>query len=105
MPKSNVVFWENKFAENIQRDRNKIKELANNGFRVFVVWECELLKHTVETIRRVAFWIKQEPGQYDYVVNRKKLLAVAEQKVQHRIALYDLKSALSNIGKNEGQEK
>jgi DNA mismatch endonuclease (patch repair protein) len=41
-PKSRVDFWENKFSENIARDRRNMDELQSIGWRALVVWECEL---------------------------------------------------------------
>lgn len=41
-PKSNVEFWEAKFSGNVERDRRNVKKLQNSGWRVVVVWECEL---------------------------------------------------------------
>lgn len=41
-PKSNRQFWENKFEKNISRDIAKTKILESLGWRVFVVWQCEI---------------------------------------------------------------
>jgi DNA mismatch endonuclease (patch repair protein) len=41
-PKSSVDFWQRKFAGNAERDRNNAKQLRREGWRVIVVWECEL---------------------------------------------------------------
>ncbi len=41
-PKSNVDFWKEKFRRNIERDKQKSKELSENGWEVFTVWECEI---------------------------------------------------------------
>ncbi len=75
-PKSNVDFWEKKFAENVERDFRAIQELEKLGWRILVVWECELTNHSVETVQRVARWLKNGDGCEDYVVNRSELLAV-----------------------------
>ncbi len=40
-PKSRVVFWTEKFAQNIARDRRNEQALRNLGWRVLVIWECE----------------------------------------------------------------
>lgn len=40
-PKSNIEFWQSKFARNIERDVRKENELRNAGWRVEIVWECE----------------------------------------------------------------
>lgn len=41
-PKSRKRFWQEKFARNVERDRQATKELRGLGWRVVVVWECEL---------------------------------------------------------------
>ena len=42
MPKSRQSFWQEKFVENIERDRRVQEQLVKKGWRVFVVWECEI---------------------------------------------------------------
>ncbi len=42
MPKSRVKFWTTKLEGNRDRDARKITALEEIGWRVFVVWECEL---------------------------------------------------------------
>src|SRR4051794_18051471 len=41
-PKSNVAFWESKFARNVQRDQRTSRKLRALGWRVFVVWGCDI---------------------------------------------------------------
>ena len=41
-PKSNTRFWLEKFERNVVRDRETQATLEELGWRVFVVWECEL---------------------------------------------------------------
>lgn len=41
-PKSNADFWQTKICANAARDLRVTKELEELGWRVFVVWECEL---------------------------------------------------------------
>lgn len=40
-PKSNVEFWQRKFATNVARDAKNAQALADLGWTVIVVWECE----------------------------------------------------------------
>lgn len=47
MPKTRAVFWQDKFARNIERDRRKEAELRNAGWDVLTVWECETRDETV----------------------------------------------------------
>jgi DNA mismatch endonuclease (patch repair protein) len=42
MPKSNTAFWTTKFETNVARDRRNLQALQGLGWRIFVVWECEL---------------------------------------------------------------
>lgn len=55
-PKSNSGFWAEKFARNVLRDGIVARELARCGWRVVVVWECELQGRAriPQTARRVA---------------------------------------------------
>ena len=43
-PKTRPKFWESKFGANIKRDRNNQKNLINLGWKIIIVWECELKK-------------------------------------------------------------
>lgn len=40
-PKRNARFWLEKFAQNVRRDRRKVRELRSRGYSVAVVWECQ----------------------------------------------------------------
>ena len=42
LPKSNVGYWERKINRNRERDKEEQKKLAEMGWHVIVVWECEL---------------------------------------------------------------
>ena len=41
-PKTNEEFWSRKFSRNRERDAENVKSLNELGFRVIVIWECEL---------------------------------------------------------------
>ena len=42
LPKTNPEFWETKLEGNRKRDQEKIQQLESLGWRVIVVWTCEL---------------------------------------------------------------
>ena len=42
MPKTRIEFWQKKFNENICRDIVTDQMLSKAGFKVFVVWQCEI---------------------------------------------------------------
>lgn len=41
-PKSRADFWASKFAESVARDRRTSNLLRQAGWKVVIVWECEL---------------------------------------------------------------
>ena len=43
-PKNNAEFWKEKINRNIERDYINQLELRNLGWKVIIVWECELKK-------------------------------------------------------------
>lgn len=47
-PKNNAEFWKEKITGNIQRDKHNHRLLANQGWRVIEIWECQLMKSVVD---------------------------------------------------------
>jgi len=41
MPKSNVIFWLDKFDANVRRDRTAVEALKSMRWDVLTIWECE----------------------------------------------------------------
>ena len=48
-PKTRVEFWSDKFRKNVERDARQQRELREMGWRVLIVWECEL--RDLETLK------------------------------------------------------
>lgn len=42
LPKSRTDFWTSKLEENHERDKRNVEALIAMGWRVLIVWECEL---------------------------------------------------------------
>ena len=42
MPKTNVNYWYEKFKNNIKRDKDNYKKLIKMGYKVIVIWECQV---------------------------------------------------------------
>lgn len=40
-PKSNKVYWRNKFKMNVQRDQKNQSGLRRLGYKVLIFWECQ----------------------------------------------------------------
>ena len=47
-PKKNTDYWQAKFARNIERDEENLRQLTDMGWRVHVIWECQLKKRTID---------------------------------------------------------
>ena len=45
VPETRRHFWLTKFAGNRQRDQRNVARLRRAGWRVLVVWECQLRRH------------------------------------------------------------
>ena len=41
-PKTRKEFWEAKFRENINRDKKHQENLSSMGWKIIIVWECEI---------------------------------------------------------------
>lgn len=75
-PKTNVEFWRAKVAMNRERDLCNYRDLEAKGWRVIVVWECELSKKD---------WVNTVyPIQQQLEVNRQNWLAEKEDRRQRR---------------------
>jgi len=52
-PKSRVEFWKTKFDTNVERDERNTEKLKKLGWRVLIIWECELEQKPEKLIRRL----------------------------------------------------
>jgi DNA mismatch endonuclease, patch repair protein len=56
-PASNREFWADKFARNIERDRQSMEALGAMGWRVATVWECGLRPKDISiVIAQIGQW-------------------------------------------------
>jgi DNA mismatch endonuclease, patch repair protein len=61
-PKSNISFWKNKIALNMNRDTLIKEQLSKLGWKVLTIWECELRNKTLfnKLINRTVTALKQK---------------------------------------------
>lgn len=53
-PSTNTSFWNEKFRKNVERDRTEQSALKEMGWKVLIVWECELKKDKrTETLEKL----------------------------------------------------
>ena len=58
-PQNNAEFWKEKIESNVVRDKKQYEELQDAGWRVIIVWECELKKkRKSDTLERLVDEIK-----------------------------------------------
>lgn len=64
IPKSNTEYWTQKIERNRERDKEEVKSLLEQGYRVGVVWECSITgKNRAQKIQAlsesVALWLEE----------------------------------------------
>ena len=53
-PSTNTSIWNEKFRKNVKRDRTEQSALKEMGWKVLIVWECELKKDKrTETLEKL----------------------------------------------------
>jgi DNA mismatch endonuclease (patch repair protein) len=76
LPKTRREFWQHKFHRNVERDRQNKAELEAVGWRVIIVWECQLDKpaalaaHLAKSLGPARFVYRRE-GAARMIKNRK----------------------------------
>lgn len=58
LPETRKEFWEEKINQNISRDIRNIKDLEELGWKVILVWGCELGKNKEENLSNLINIIK-----------------------------------------------
>jgi len=51
LPATNFEFWKDKLEKNKERDKSNIQKLQGRGWKVIVVWQCELRNITIKDAR------------------------------------------------------
>lgn len=59
MPKHNSPYWREKFEKNVQRDRRNRSDLAEEGWEVIDIWECELKRDPDGQVSRALEALRQ----------------------------------------------
>ena len=66
-PKHNAEFWKKKITGNAERDQRKRQELEESGWRVLVVWECQLKDDRNMTLQWLCENIKEPDNQHKQI--------------------------------------
>lgn len=74
LPKSNRAFWLKKFEKNVERDAYAIDALRGLGWRVLIIWECQIRDRIPgdDFPQSVSRWIKSRRvvGEFPVPVER-----------------------------------
>jgi len=54
-PKTHIEFWQRKFDENVERDKRILTSISKRGWRILIVWECEISNEESLTKRLTQF--------------------------------------------------
>ena len=60
-PKTRTEFWLEKFDKNVKNDQIKQETLRELGWKVIVIWECELERSFQETMDKVEKELTRKP--------------------------------------------
>ena len=41
MPKANIEYWKFKLKRNVDKQKEDIKKLKSDGWKVYIIWECQ----------------------------------------------------------------
>lgn len=61
IPKTRTEFWLEKFDKNVKNDQIKQEKLRELGWKVIVIWECELKRSFQETMDKVEKELTRTP--------------------------------------------
>jgi DNA mismatch endonuclease (patch repair protein) len=66
IPKSNTEFWREKLTGNVSRDKRVISKLTDDGWRVLVLWECELEDNIDQVAEKVEHHLSSDRSVTGY---------------------------------------
>ncbi len=59
IPKSNTDFWIDKLNRNVEKDQKNRQQLEDAGWKVIIIWECEIEKDINEVIQNIVQTFQQ----------------------------------------------
>lgn len=69
MPKSRIAFWREKLEANRRRDGENVSRLSELGWRVLVIWECQMQEKDLNEVSNVVrrFLADETGGEHDEI--------------------------------------
>ena len=53
IPNTNSKFWRDKLKNNVEKDKNNQKACEKLGWKVLIIWECEIEKHLMKVVKKI----------------------------------------------------
>jgi len=87
MPATRMEYWRAKFDRNVQRDGRNLRLLRKAGWRVIVVWECQVMRNPRAVLQRIIRLLGNQRGTHFYKLPPKReLLKAAERRLRYSLA-------------------
>jgi DNA mismatch endonuclease, patch repair protein len=51
-PKTSKTYWRQKILGNVERDKKQIKQLTSIGWKVLVIWECQIKTRNPQSLNQ-----------------------------------------------------
>lgn len=68
VPATNELFWAEKFAANVKRDRRVQRQLRSAGWQVLVIWECQCSAQKLDTLRKKIVGEQSQGGKVEQII-------------------------------------
>lgn len=81
-PSTRKEFWQEKFEQNIRRDKKNNKELLQLGWRILVVWQCAINATTISAVSNIVDRWLHSNKKYCELPSTKKRLMMPEKYYQ-----------------------
>jgi DNA mismatch endonuclease (patch repair protein) len=83
-PNTNREYWLKKFEKNVKRDKERRKEIRDLGWKVIVVWECEVMKDPISVLDSVIMSLDDNNSlEYFPELDRRQIIKAAEKKSEY----------------------
>lgn len=83
-PSSNKDYWLQKFRKNLARDSKTKKELEKQGWKVIIIWGCNLIKNPFEALKNLISKLGLKMGRiYGINTNKTEMLKLAEKRREY----------------------
>ena len=83
-PGTRQEYWRKKFENNVARDQRHQRALKKTGWRIRVVWECQIVKQPERVARTLDQWLgPRTNARYAALPDRKTLYKMAEARADY----------------------